>query len=143
MKDIVAKNAHTLGDTYLLLGDYRKAYTFLRTSMEIAEELGYDILINLNQIYQAFIDVMKFESEDGVKKLKKSLELANKRDNIWEQLQVHYFLGKVYFERRQYEYAVSHLRQVIRIGRTADNIRYEAETMELLDQIKQARAETL
>jgi serine/threonine protein kinase/tetratricopeptide (TPR) repeat protein len=141
LKDIIAKHAHTLGDTYLLLGDYRKAYTFLRTSLEISEELGYDILINLNQIYLAFIDAMKFGSDDGLQKLKNSLDLANKRDNIWEQLQVHYFLGKIYFEQKQYDHAVSHLRQAVRIGRTANNIRYEAKTMDLLEQIKEARSE--
>ncbi len=137
IKDMIGRNAHNIGDVYLGLGDYRKAFTYLRMSLEVAEEAGLDLLVNLNNIFLAFIDALKFGSNEGLVKLEKALTIANERNTIWEQVQVHYFLGRIHFERRQYAQAKSHLEQTIRIGRAADNKVYDAPAMDLLAQIKE------
>jgi serine/threonine protein kinase/predicted ATPase len=135
LKDLVAKDAHNIGDAYLALGDYRKAYTFLRMSQEVAEAIEHEMLINLNTIFLSFIDALKFGSNEGLSALKKALEVASERNTVWEQLQVHYFLGRIYFERDEFLDARKHLEQSIRIGRAADNKIYDAQAVDLLEQI--------
>ncbi|MDJ0764804.1 MAG: protein kinase [Myxococcota bacterium] len=137
LKDMVARNAHNAGDAYLGLGDYRKAFTYLRMSLEMARGLGDDVLINLNNIFLAFIDALKFGSNEGLAQLEKALDVANERNTVWEQIQVHFFLGRIHFERKHSDLAKSHLEQSIRIGQAADNKIYEAPAMDLLDQIRE------
>jgi tetratricopeptide (TPR) repeat protein len=137
IRDQIARNAHNIGDVYLGLGDYRKAFTYLRMSDEMAEEIGHELLGNLNNIFLAFIDALKFESNEGLTKLEKALARAMERNTVWEQVQVHYFLGRIHFERNQYDVARSHLEQTIRIGRAADNRVYDAPATDLLTQIKE------
>jgi eukaryotic-like serine/threonine-protein kinase len=137
LKDVVAKDAHNIGDAYLELGDYRKAYTFLRLSMEVSEEIGHELLINLNRIFLAFIDALKFGSNEGIARLEKALERANESNTVWEQLQVHFFLGKIHFEKKQYKPAKEHLEHSRRIGRAANNKIYDTQAIDLLAQINE------
>jgi serine/threonine protein kinase/predicted ATPase len=138
LKEQIVANAHNLGDDFVALGDYRKAFSYLRMSNEIAEEIGYEIVINLNRIFLAFIDALKFGSNEGLAQLEEALTEANERNTIWEQVQVHYFLGRIHFERKNYDRAMSHLEQSIRIGRAADNKIYDAQAVDLIEQIKEA-----
>ncbi|MCP4674778.1 MAG: protein kinase [Deltaproteobacteria bacterium] len=139
IKDMVARNAHNIGDVCLAQGDYRKAFTYLRMSVDVAEEAGLDLLLNLNNIFLSFIDALKFGSNEGLAKLEKALTIANERNTVWEQVQVHYFLGRIHFERKQYDSAKTHLEQTIRIGRAAENKVYDAPAMDLLTQINETR----
>ncbi|MDD5306651.1 MAG: protein kinase [Deltaproteobacteria bacterium] len=135
LRDQIAANAHNIGDDHVAMGDYKKAFTYLRFSQEVAEEIGSDILINLNNIFLAFIDALKFGSNEGLSQLEKALSLANERNTVWDQIQVHYFLGRIHFERKQYAEARTHLEHSIRIGRAADNKIYDAQAVDLLEQI--------
>jgi tetratricopeptide (TPR) repeat protein len=135
LKEQIAANAHNIGDDYVQLGDYRKAFSYLRMSQEVAQEIGYDIVVNLNNIFLAFIDALKFGSNDGLTQLEHALTIANERNTVWEQVQVHYFLGRIHFERRQYAKAREHLELVVRIGRAADNKIYDAPASDLLEQL--------
>lgn len=143
LRDLEAKAAHNLGDTYLNLDDYRRAFTYLRMSLDVATEIGYEMLINLNNIFLAFIDALKFGSNEGLLKLEKALALANARNTVWEQVQVHYFLGRIHFERKQLDMANSHLEQALRIGRAAENRVYDAQAVDLLAQIAELENESL
>ncbi len=143
MRDMVAKNAHNIGDAYLVLGDFRKAFTYLRMSQELAQEIEFELLINLNNIFLSFIDALKFGSNEGLAQLEKALYLANERNTIWEQVQVHYFLGRIYFERNQFTTAQRHLEQSLRIGRAADNRIYESQVLDLLKQIEELADDSL
>jgi len=141
LKEQIAANAHNIGDDYVALGDYRKAFSYLRMSQEVAEEIGYEIVVNLNRIFLAFIDALKFGSNEGLAQLEEALAQANERNTVWEQVQVHYFLGRIHFERKSYDQATSHLEQAIRIGRAADNKIYDAQAVDLLEQIKEVESE--
>jgi len=143
LRDLEAKCAHNLGDTYLGLGDFRRAFTYLRMSLDVATEIGHEMLINLNNIFLSFIDALKFGSNDGLMKLEKALALANARNTVWEQVQVHYFLGRIHFERKQLDLAKSHLEQTLRIGRAAENRIYDAQSVDLLAQIAELENEDL
>jgi tetratricopeptide (TPR) repeat protein/tRNA A-37 threonylcarbamoyl transferase component Bud32 len=140
LKDQIAANAHNLGDDYVLLGDYRKAFSYLRMSQEVAEEIGFDLVVNLNRIFLAFVDALKFGSQDGLAQLEQALEQADERNTVWEQVQVHYFLGRIHFERRQYPKAREHLEQSLRIGRAAENRIYEPQAQDLLEQLDEIGA---
>jgi serine/threonine protein kinase/predicted ATPase len=135
LKDLIAKDAHNIGDASLAFGDYRKAYTFLRMSQEVAESIEHEVLINLNTIFLSFIDALKFGSNEGLTQLKKALEVASERNTVWEQIQVHFFLGRIFFEREDYVTARKHLEQSIRIGRAAENKVYDARAVDLLEQL--------
>ncbi|MCK9461961.1 MAG: protein kinase [Proteobacteria bacterium] len=135
LKEQIAANAHNIGDDYVQLGDYRKAFSYLRMSQEVAQEIGYDIVVNLNNIFLAFIDALKFGSNDGLTQLEHALTVANERNTVWEQVQVHYFLGRIHFERKKYDLAKEHLDLSVRIGRAADNRIYDAPASDLLEQI--------
>jgi tetratricopeptide (TPR) repeat protein len=135
LKEQIAANAHNIGDDYVALGDFRKAFSYLRMSQEVAQEIGYDLVVNLNNIFLAFIDALKFGSNDGLAQLEHALTLANERNTVWEQVQVHYFLGRIHFERKRYDKAREHLEQSVRIGRAADNRIYDAPASDLLEQI--------
>ncbi|MFO8071694.1 MAG: protein kinase [Polyangia bacterium] len=135
LKEQIAANAHNIGDDYVLLSDYRKAFSYLRMSQETAEQINYDIAVNLNTIFLSFIDALKFGSDEALEQLERALELATERNTIWEQVQVHYFLGRIHFERGHREKAETHLDQSLRIGRAADNRIYESQVLDLLDQI--------
>jgi tetratricopeptide (TPR) repeat protein/tRNA A-37 threonylcarbamoyl transferase component Bud32 len=140
LKDQIAANAHNLGDDFVLLGDYRKAFSYLRMSQEVAEEIGFDLVVNLNKIFLAFVDALKFASHDGLAQLEAALEQANERNTVWEQVQVHYFLGRIHFERKQYPKAREHLEQSLRIGRAAENRIYESQAVDLLEQLDELGA---
>jgi eukaryotic-like serine/threonine-protein kinase len=135
LKEQIAANAHNIGDSYVLIGDYRKAFSYLRMSQEVAQEISHDLVINLNNIFLAFIDALKFGSNDGLSQLERALTLANQRNTVWEQVQVHYFLGRIHFERKQYAKAKEHLELSVRIGRAADNKIYDAPASDLLEQV--------
>ena len=140
LKTQVAANAHNIGDSYVLLGDFRKAFSYLRTSQEVGEEIGYDLVMNLNRIFLAFIDALKFGSDDGLRQLEEALAVANERNTVWEQVQVHYFLGRIHFERKSYAAARDHLEQSLRIGRAAENRIYEAQVNDILEQLEEQDA---
>ncbi len=135
IKEQIAANAHNLGDDYVALGDYRKAFSYLKMSQELAEGIGYDIVINLNKIFLSFIDALKFDSSEGLSDLEQALIKANERNTVWEQIQVHHFLGRIHFERKKYDLAKTHLEQTVRIGRAADNMIYDAQANDVLEQI--------
>ncbi len=107
----------------------------METIIEVAEEIGYDIAVNVNRIFLSFIDALKFGSNEGLAQLEKALDLANERNSVWEQIQVHYFLGRIHFERKQLDLAKKHLDQSIRIGRATDNKICEAPALDILEQI--------
>jgi tetratricopeptide (TPR) repeat protein len=131
----IAANAHNLGDDYVALGDYRKAFSYLKMSQELAENIGYDIVINLNKIFLSFIDALKFDSIEGLSDLEQALVKANERNTVWEQIQVHYFIGRIHFEHKHYDMAKTHMEQSVRIGRDADNKIYDAQANDVLEQI--------
>lgn len=135
IKEQIAVNAHNIGDDWVLLGDYRKAFSYLRMSQEAAEEIGFELVVNLNTIFLSFIDALKFDSNEGLQQLEEALVKANERNTVWEQVQVHYFLGRIYFERKKFDTAREHLEQSLRIGRAADNKIYEAQVADLLEQV--------
>ncbi|MCP4603556.1 MAG: protein kinase [Proteobacteria bacterium] len=135
LKDMLARLSHNAGDVYLGLGDYPKAFTYLRMSLEVSKDIGRDLYVSINNIFLAFIDALKFESNEGLAKLEMALAIANERNTVWEQIQIHYFLGRIHFERKQHSLAKTHLKQTIRIGRAADNKIYDSPAEDLLAQI--------
>jgi serine/threonine protein kinase/predicted ATPase len=141
IKEWIARNAHNIGDAYLWLGDYRKAFTYFRLSQDIAEETRHDMLVRLNSIFLSYIDALKFGSEKGLTEMENALMIANECNSVWEQIQVHYFLGSIYFERKKLDKAETHIEQSLRIGRAADNKVYETPAMDLLEQIREQKKE--
>ncbi len=67
--------------------------------------------------------------------LEQALIKANERNTVWEQIQVHHFLGRIHFEHKKYDLAKTHLEQSVRIGRAADNKIYDAQATDVLEQI--------
>ncbi len=137
IKDQIAANAHNIGDSYLALGDYAKAFFYFKMSQEVGETLGLELFINLNSIFLAFIDALNFGSNEGLAQLEKALATANEQNAVWEQIQVYYFLGRIHFERKQYDLAKPNLEQSVKIGRATNNRIYEAQAQDVLEQIKE------
>jgi len=124
--------AHNMGDIYLNQGDYKRAYTFLRLSLDICREKRFSSLEMITEILLSYIDALKFESEEGLRKLEKTLEDAEETGTIWEHVQAHYFLGRIYYERGKEDVAMQHLEEVIRIGDESGNRIYDKKARELL-----------
>jgi tetratricopeptide (TPR) repeat protein len=138
LQEIIARDAHTIGERAVEQGDYRKAFTYLTMSQEVAREMRYDALTNINNVLLAFIDSSKSESTSVVEQIEQAFEAANKRGTVWEQLHILYYLGRAHMNSKNYTSAKECLEKLIGFGGVVENRVYDAQAAELLSQIDQA-----
>jgi uncharacterized protein HemY len=102
-------------------GDFRKDFSYLRQSHELAVETGDDVLTTRNEICLNFIDALKFGSNEGLDRLRGALNDAQERHDVREQIMIHEFLGRVFSDRRQKEPARTHLESALTLATESEN----------------------
>ncbi len=132
----IAVNAHNAGDASLRLGDYKRAFAWLRSSLDVCNEHGFEKLAQLNALYLAFIDGAKFASDEGRKDLEASLAYAEENGFTWDVLQAKYLLGVMAKERGERDQARKYFREALGLARDTDNRMYIEDAEGMLAEIQ-------
>jgi len=128
-----AVNAHNMGDAYLRLGDNKRAFTWLRYSLELAREHGYETLQWANMRILGFIDAIRFGSEEGRRQIIEANKFAESGGLVWDLVQGKYYLAMVEQARGALEAARAALREVLRLAAEHGHADYvEAARMGLI-----------
>jgi serine/threonine protein kinase/tetratricopeptide (TPR) repeat protein len=111
-----AVNAHNIGEGYVRLGDYKRAFASLRYSYEVARDHGIVHLQIANMRVLGFIDAMRFGSEEGRNHVVDAIAHAEKSKHIWELVQGRYLLAMIDQQRGAIEDARAGLREALRLS---------------------------
>jgi serine/threonine protein kinase/tetratricopeptide (TPR) repeat protein len=111
-----AVNAHNLGETYLRLGDYKRAFAMLRYSYDVARDHGYQKLQYTNLRVLGFIDATKLGSEEGRARIVEAAVFAEENGYLWDVVQARYMLGVVEHQRGAMEESEKMFREVLRLA---------------------------
>lgn len=128
----IAVNAHNAGDAWMRLGDYRKAFTNLRTSQDVALEHGFDKLLNVNDTVLAFVDAVGFGSEEARGRIEATLAYADAHGYKWDALHARFLLGVLSRERGEIEQARTQLREALALAQELDNHLYVEDCQRML-----------
>jgi serine/threonine protein kinase/tetratricopeptide (TPR) repeat protein len=112
----VALNAHNMGEAFLRLADYRRAFAALRNSYEIASEHGYTRLQMSNMRLLGFIDATRFNSVEGRSRLIQAIDYAIDHEYVWDIIPGKYLLAIVDQARGEIESARAALREVLNLA---------------------------
>jgi tetratricopeptide (TPR) repeat protein len=111
-----ALNAHNMGEAYLRLGDYRRAFAALRSSYELASEHGYTRLQMSNMRILGFIDATRFNSAEGRSRLIQAIDYATEHEYVWDIIQGKYLLAVVDQAQGEGDGARAALREVLSLA---------------------------
>ncbi|HEX2677679.1 MAG TPA: AAA family ATPase, partial [Polyangiales bacterium] len=130
-----ALNAHNMGEAYLRVGDYRRAFAALRSSYEIASEHGYTRLQISNMRVLGFIDATRFASAEGRARLVQAIDYAVKHAYVWDIIQGKYLLAIVDQARGDVEGARGTLREVLNLAVQHGHRKYTEDSEQALRQL--------
>jgi tetratricopeptide (TPR) repeat protein/tRNA A-37 threonylcarbamoyl transferase component Bud32 len=111
-----ALNAHNMGEAFLRMGDFRRAFAALRNSYEIASEHGYTRLSMSNMRILGFIDATRFDSSEGRARLVQAIDYAIEHEFVWDIIPGKYLLAIVEQQRGEIESARAALREVLTLA---------------------------
>ncbi|GMV14089.1 MAG: protein kinase [Polyangiaceae bacterium] len=94
----VAIHLHNQGDGLMRTGDLPRAYAILTRSLSVAERIGADRLVNLDQMMLAYLDALN-GSEPAQKLLGQKLAHAEAQKWTWDALSGRTLLGKLLARR--------------------------------------------
>ncbi|MCA9628185.1 MAG: hypothetical protein KC766_10990, partial [Myxococcales bacterium] len=94
----VAVNLHNQGDSLMRLGELPRAYAALQKSLEVAEVIGSDRMVNLNRIMLAYLDAAN-GSNVARRVLGERLAAAEAQRWTWDAITGRYLLGKLLAEQ--------------------------------------------
>ncbi len=111
-----AVNAHNIGEGYIRLGDYKRAFASLRYSFEMARDHGIVHLQVANMRVLGFIDAMRFGSEEGRNHVIDSIRHAEQGRHVWDLVQGRYLLAMIDQQRGAVDDARAGLREALRLA---------------------------
>jgi eukaryotic-like serine/threonine-protein kinase len=138
-----ALNAHNMGEAFLRLGDYRRAFAALRSSYELASEHGYTRLQMANMRILGFIDATRFGSTEGRARLSQAIDYAVEHAYVWDIIQGRYLLAIVDQSRNDVDAARSTLREVLNLAAQHGHRKYTEDAEQALRQIEAGTPITL
>ena len=94
----MAIHLHNQGDGLMRTDDLPRAYAALTRSLSVAERIGADRLVNLNQIMLAYLDALN-GSDAALKLLGRKLAHAEAQKWTWDALSGRTLLGKLLARR--------------------------------------------
>jgi len=119
-----AVNAHNLGEGYLRLGDFKRAFSNLRYSFELARENGMGRIEYMNLRVLGFIDAVRFQSLEGRRRIAQAAEYAADNGYHWDYVQSLYMLGIADAHLDDDASARKHLREAMRLAAEQGDSRY-------------------
>ena len=114
----IAVNSHNIGETYIRLGDFRRAFASLQRSYEICREKGYQRLLMMNQRALGFIDAIR-NQPNARERVVEAVRFADSNGFLWDAMQGKYMLAIVDHQRGDLDAARTGLREMLRLA--ADN----------------------
>jgi serine/threonine protein kinase/tetratricopeptide (TPR) repeat protein len=132
----VALNAHNMGEAFLRMGDYRRAFAALRSSYEIASEHGYTRLQMSNMRVLGFIDATRFGSAEGRSRLLQAIDYAVDQAFVWDIIQGKHLLAIIDQARGDVEGARKLLREVLNLAVQHGHRKYTEDTEQALRQLE-------
>ncbi|MBX3183191.1 MAG: protein kinase [Polyangiaceae bacterium] len=90
----VAVNLHNQGDSLMRLGELPRAYAALQKSLEVAETIGSERMVNLNRMMLAYLDALG-GSTVARRVLGERLATAEAQRWTWDVITGRYLLGKL------------------------------------------------
>jgi eukaryotic-like serine/threonine-protein kinase len=139
----VAINAHNIGEFLLLQGDYRRAFSSLRSSYDLAREHGFVRLQMVNMRTLGFIDAAKFGSDEGRMRMVQAAEYAANHHLTWDLLQGRYMLALVDQARGNIDDAATALQEVIALAIEHGHARIVQEAQQALAALPESESSTL
>jgi serine/threonine protein kinase/tetratricopeptide (TPR) repeat protein len=111
-----AVNAHNMGEAYLRLGDYKRAFASLRFSYEMSRDHGWSKLQWANMRVLGFIDATRFGSKEGRSHVVQANEFAESHGFVWDVIQGRYYLAIIDQGRGDEDAARQGLREILRLA---------------------------
>ncbi len=127
-----AVNAHNMGEGFVRMSEWRRAFAWLRRSFELAKEHGFPRLEHLNLRVLGFIDAVRFGSEEGRQRIIQSARYAETEGLQWDLLQAHYLLGLAESRLGRSEEARRYLREALRLAADSGDARYHKDAQAAL-----------
>jgi tetratricopeptide (TPR) repeat protein len=131
-----ALNAHNMGEAFLRLSDYRRAFAALRNSYEIASEHGYTRLQMSNMRILGFIDATRFNSPEGRARLVQAIDYAADHEYVWDSIQGKYLLSIVEQMRGEIDSARAELRDVLTLAVQHGHRKYTEDSEQALRELE-------
>lgn len=106
----IASNYELMGDVLLAHGDRLGSLVYYKKSDSINEQLqNDDNLLNFNRLFCTSLDLYN----SGEPKASKDLLFyaLDMSDNYWQRRKVHFSLGQIYYENKEYDSALYHYEQ--------------------------------
>ncbi|MCB9591567.1 MAG: protein kinase [Sandaracinaceae bacterium] len=131
-----AVNAHNMGEGYLRLGDYKRAFASLRYSYETARDHGFEKLQWANMRVLGFIDATRFGSKEGRTHVAQANDYAARHGYVWDLIQGRYYLAIIDQGRGDDEAARTALREILRLAADhghADYVKAAEKALEALE----------
>ena len=116
----VAIHLHNQGDALMRTEDLPRAYAILTRSLSVAERIGAERLVNLNQMMLAYLDALN-GSEPARKLLGQKLAHAEAQKWTWDALSGRTLLGKLLAQRGDAVGARRELALAKRLAETTSN----------------------
>src|SRR5690606_14622479 len=120
MSHEVAVNLHNQGDSLMRLGELPRAYAALQKSLEVAEVIGSDRMVNLNRIMLAYLDAAN-GSNVARRVLGERLAAAEAQRWTWDAITGRYLLGKLFAEQGDADGARRELTMARRLAEQSKN----------------------
>jgi serine/threonine protein kinase len=111
-----AVSAHNIGDSYVRLNDFKRAFSSLRYSYEIARDNGIEHVQYANLRVLGYIDAMRFASPDGRQHILEAIHYAERKNAIWEGVQGRVMLAVVDQQQGATDDARNGLRDALRLA---------------------------
>jgi serine/threonine protein kinase/tetratricopeptide (TPR) repeat protein len=111
-----AVSAHNIGDSYVRLNDFKRAFSSLRYSYEVARDHGLEHVQFANLRVLGYIDAMRFASPDGRAHILEAIRYAERKHMIWEGVQGRVMLAIVDQSQGAIEESRSSLREALRLA---------------------------
>ena len=127
-----AVNAHNVGETYMRLGDFKRAFAMLRYSHDVAREHGYVKMQYNNMRVLGFIDATKLGSAQGRDRIVDALKYAEENGFVWDIIQGRYMLAFVDHAQGQVEEARRAFEGVCQLASEYGQRHYEKAAEEAL-----------
>jgi tetratricopeptide (TPR) repeat protein len=122
-----AVNAHNVGESYLRAGDFKRAFSSLRFSYELAREHGLEKIEYVNLRVLGFIDATRFGSEEGRRRIVEALEYAQNNGYVWDVIQSKYMLALADHALGDPEACRRGLREALRLAAESGDLRWQAD----------------
>ncbi len=131
-----AVNAHNMGEGYLRLGDYKRAFASLRYSYEVARDHGFEKLQWANMRVLGFIDATRFGSKEGRVHVAQANDYAARHGYVWDLIQGRYYLAIIDQGRGDDESARIALREILRLAADHGHTDYVKATEKALEALE-------